>query len=46
LLKLSKYAMTIGHKVNAAKQPINVAEKNQQLTSLLSRRLRYIAASI
>jgi len=31
--------MTIIHKVSAAREPISVAEKRQQLTSKLSRRL-------
>jgi len=34
--------MTVAHEVSAAKEPISVAEKRQQLTSKLSRRLRYI----
>jgi len=45
LLNLSKSAMIIAHEVKAAKQTINVAEKNQ-LISILSRRLRYIVVSI
>jgi len=37
--------MTV-YKVSAARKPINVAEKRQQLTSRLSRRFRYIRVSI
>jgi len=40
--QLSKYAMTAAHEVSAARELIGVAEKRQQLTSRLSRRLRYI----
>jgi len=38
--------MTAAHEVNAAREPIGVAEKRQQLTSRLSRRLWYIRISI
>jgi len=36
----------VAHEVSAAREPISVAEKQQQLTSRLSRRLRYIRVSI
>jgi len=39
-------AMIVAHKVNATRKLINVVEKGQQLTSKLSRSLRYIWVSI
>jgi len=42
LFKLSKYAMTVTHEVSAAREPIGIMERQQQLTSRLSRRFRYI----
>jgi len=31
LFKLSKYAMTVAHKVSAAREPIGIIERRQQL---------------
>jgi len=38
--------MTAAQEVSAAKEPIDVAEKRQQLTSRLSRRFWYVRISI
>jgi len=38
--------MTAAYEVSAAREPIGIAEERQQLTSRLSRRLRYIRTSM
>jgi len=44
-LSFANFAMRAAHEVNAAREPINVAEKQQQLISRLSRKLQYIRVS-